>query len=107
MPLFNADQMSELASWFGDLVFDTTCTIIGQGGSVDAVTNLTTPQSGTIAEYASKLGTELIVQASFPINTTITEGDQVVISGETWYVQAMLRPQSFSIFVSALIAKVR
>jgi head-tail adaptor len=64
------------------------------------------PSASLLQNYAARIGSLATFQVRLPSGTNVLEEDRLLIQGETLIVQAILTPQSYSIYVNLLAAKV-
>src|SRR5579885_785919 len=61
------------------------------------------PTSGIATLYAQSLiGAQKVTMFSFPDGQDCQRGDRVIVSGDTYTVQAVLTPQSYSVLTQVL-----
>jgi len=68
---------------------------------------LNKPSAALLQAYAAKLGALQSWLVSLPYGTTISEGDRVIVGGQTLLVQADVSLSSYSTLVQVLASEVR
>lgn len=122
--MFSARQLAGLRTRFAALACQDDCTItrktggtrdsLGSPGATGSTTQTQTvkadvvqPGSGTLAEYASKIGAQFTWQVEFPYGTDVREGDTLTVQGKSMQVQALLEPDTFRAFTGVLASEVQ
>jgi hypothetical protein len=104
--LFGADEMAAYQEEFADLACDKAATLTRGNTTTQTVVQLVAPSAGTIAEYATRLGSLQTIQANLPYGTDVLETDRLTVDGREYLVQVVLK-ESFPVFTRALVAEVQ
>jgi hypothetical protein len=124
--VINAAQLAMMQS-FVLKAFDQTCSIVrmtltddGYGGRIETPVsvpmlptgtayncNTDAPSSAMLAIYADVLGTVKAMKVRVQSGQDIRQGDRITIAGDTWVVQIVLQPESYSTSQNVLVSELK